>query len=1052
MLLFLLLFASPAVAADCEGILDNCLYCDSIFPAAGNSACNFEAVASAERAQHWNDNVFNRIYSASNPCCIPSAQEGSNDLRLAESTRLAFGRNANLSLHFNNLVLDSNAFLFEGSLASCANLGRLSIIAADSIILRSGAKISHECGNVSIEANTIYLEDNAVIRAGDWLSIKTNRLVASNSAKIVSLRGGMRITERTLGGGTDSQFGEVNALSSAACTWCCTPQENQCSLPSKHALYVSFPAQEINFTTLTSGGETTIQANKTNFLSFFQITGGRLFVQGNRVRVNALVSATFLVSMNLSTGLNVSASGAISSLENAVTIETNEAGLSRILGPITATNQQPFLPHSHYPDASFNNTILLNFAGNAEINSSITANAITSSSTTNARNTIAENQLYDPISGRITRSPSVETTAVPSVTYEYDAQDSNYWTRGERSIEANLLANEFSYPSLAHSTSDNNAKIISLAYTPRPAKYGPASTDTNAQSIAIQLQITHVSIADDNSCVTAAEKMMQQNTLYLRLGTSTSALANYNFSNHSAPLSSDYAGHSCTLAFTADNATLEFAALKNPKWKNTLAQYDPASGTARGTLERRKYFFSATACSPTDPLDCVSTATYSFNADAAPTSTAVIAAPSADHALNYSFSAKITHLQAADGDLRVGAASAGLLFRSQNQKAYLLSFEELGFPSDKRLAIRVCNEVNPFFATGQALTSFCNSAWETIATSLPIVAETNYLPSAYPHALLPANAASYYLKITADGCNFKAYYSADGNFLPPPAIDHDIPGCTPEGTVGFWTRDSRTLFSNAELSQPTTTTTTPAADIAIHAEKLRFFENSDVRANYPPEGQTPRTHQKAGKLYLNAIQLSLVPTPSVEKTVSSNACNDFTAPAPARKPYFYANPCDPASRFTRSTCTTDLAGITDDNTFYNARAPSSSANPACSQQNPLIIYGTSLQPNATAPLASAAIWVERIRNAQGNSVYASPYTTSRYWANVFRNPLSASGIIRQTIGQGLPDAMQDPALYLRPNQTYYLDFWISDNSTDDFNLAAPREAKRHKYQLTITTT
>ncbi|HII38578.1 TPA: hypothetical protein HA318_01070, partial [Candidatus Micrarchaeota archaeon] len=119
---------------------------------------------------------------------------------------------------------------------------------------------------------------------------------------------------------------------------------------------------------------------------------------------------------------------------------------------------------------------------------------------------------------------------------------------------------------------------------------------------------------------------------------------------------------------------------------------------------------------------------------------------------------------------------------------------------------------------------------------------------------------------------------------------------------------------------------------------------------------------------------------------------------------------------------------------------------------PLIIYGTSLQPNATAPLASAAIWVERIRNAQGNSVYASPYTTSRYWANVFRNPLSASGIIRQTIGQGLPDAMQDPALYLRPNQTYYLDFWISDNSTDDFNLAAPREAKRHKYQLTITTT
>ncbi|MEW5955666.1 MAG: hypothetical protein AB1626_03985 [Candidatus Micrarchaeota archaeon] len=1089
-----LLLALPVAAPEEEGglLVSNCIYCDYAIGGA-TDRCNIDGLGSqtAARIDHWNTNIVAKTYSVENPCLtVISRARGSYDFNLSNNVRLEFG-SANLTMYFDNVYLGGNTFLGSGS--SCAGTGNLELYVADTLRIGMLAQANNSCGNLTVEANTVYLDDGAVVEAGGWLTIRTNKLMAHPNSKIIAANGSIQIIERTPGGGDESQIGTL-WKKSAPCPWCC-PLNQQCADSSKYALYVKLPAQEVFFagTALAPAvtvqeGDAAIISEKLNISKSFSVQKGRLFVEGGDAIVAAPVTTAYLQSFNLTGTIQITPTGSLESQKHAVSVFARGNATNRVEGGIRANNQRPDLEYpSRYP-GMLNNSIRLGFVGDAVLNASINTSRGRAADELFAtvRNATIEGRLTptaaDVAAGRLAINASrfVRSETFGTTTYNYNSSPSSVFFYYKippmipsGSVEVNALANEFNSFPYAVNNSAADVTLIWPHNTPRPRKYSWLQTgNENAETIAVGLFVKNASITDGSSCNQTIENMMNSSKLVLYFNeTASASMTAYNFSNYSR-ISFNAGEHTCSAWLTADNSTCPA-----PGWECLLKWYPTlwfagVSGSFKGGT---KYYYKIKACSPNPaaPGDCVETKTMSFIADAAPMSVGAVVLRNPERvADNFAFSAKIEHLTADDspgayGDERVGMAAAGLLFRVNSDAAsYLLKLSNLGMPGNKTLQLYKCSSTNASFFAGTTPTpggSLCGEVergWVSVANSsfeFGTVSEAQK----YPFAAIPSgypDLRGYYLKVEGVGCRFKAYWSQDGNFDGvEPFIDYYESGCASSGSIGFWSMDSRTRFSDVKYWEP------PAgnadADIAITAQNLDIYSNADIRADYQLTGDNP-TDGSGGSLFLFGRTLTIKPVSPVDTSrILADACTAFGA-SYILKPYFYTNPCNVKSKFYRLACAINTNGIADNNTAYNARAPTEIHDEFCMQDTPGVLFGVVKNVSTAAGIAGGAVWVQRIRDKNGNSINVSNAAgalLSRFWASVFNSasrvtPSSLStGLVRLRLGAGADEALFNPRLYLFPLETYYLDVWVSDDPDDDFNLGVARAAKRHRYTVVFRT-
>ncbi|NYZ75202.1 hypothetical protein H0O03_02975 [Candidatus Micrarchaeota archaeon] len=1087
-LLALISFAALAAASDGFFRYEDCMTCDNAYGGTGFSAGETRCLITdlsppAERTSEWDaasplNKFVGTTYSVTNPC-YSSLARPDGDFDLTVRNQVLNFVNSSLTLHFRNLNVSSTGTptALIGTSLSCSSAGKLNLIVQDLVYVSAHAMLGNNCGNLTIEADNVVVE-GSLIASGD-LEIRANRVTFATTSSLKA-GGKVKIMRRTEGGGAgalSSFLGTIsvgNGLTSAACALLeVEPNENQ------YGFFLDLANSDVKFGPSTAKFvqcDVKIKAKDVNILSEpFIVGNGRLSIEAADTKISSNVSSKYSLLLNLSGSLNLASSGSLKSTSHWVAVYARGTAKSVLDGVIEATNRRPDLPYaSHLPieggPTMYNDAVFLEFTSDAEMHGKI----LSHSGSTEAgagftvRNSTIETNFFNPaVYVNLSKPTKSETSG--ATTYTYNTNSSNYWTVLDSNgdgvpdgFETDTLKTEF-IDFNAYNNSDASLGLFTilggytvLLHTPRPKNYSYPAT---GEAINIYLYLKDPSIVDESTCGDNLAKLVLNGTFYLALNETPGNVASSRYNITYGQMLSNGTG-----------------------WCQFLAWFsnDPPSIPIEPQLYRKlvsgvKYYFKVKACWP-GTTNCAETKQYSFIFNASPMSVGAVVLSKPNRVSNdFAFSAKIEHLTSDDvagRDDRVGSASAGILFRVEGAsgKAYLLKLNNLGTGGNKTLELRRCASTNANFFTGTTPTpggSLCAnevSGWILLKNSSAIGEEVT-VPPRYPFAQIPSGLKSYYLKIEVRGCNFKAYWSQDENFEGhAPAIDYIAApvNCSPSGSVGFWSMDSRTRFSDIKFFERDPRNA--SADIAIRANELAFKE-ADIRADYKLAGLIPYAGS-GGKLWIaaNNVIISPLGDPSLCLSVTPNTCTGLTPfqnpDLPLNqgcRPYFYTNPCDPSSLFLWTTCNTNWAGIERNSSRHLARAPVDFAMETfCAVPTRVAFYGV-VKDASLARIASGSIWVEAIRDARGIALNVSSLLESgmisplqRKWSASFSNGIR-EGLSKLTLGDNRnPDAI-NPRLFLNPFSVYYLDVWVSDNPSDGWSFPQTVVAKRHRYTIALRT-
>ena len=1094
-LLALISFAALAAASDGFFRYDDCMTCDNAYGGTGFSTGETRCLITdlsppAERTSEWDaasplNKFVGTTYSVTNPC-YSSLARPDGDFDLTVRNQVLNFVNSNLTLHFRNINVSSTGTptALIGTSSSCSSAGKLNLIVQDLVYVSAHAMLGNNCGNLTIEADNVVVEGN-LIASGD-LEIRANRVTFATTSSLKA-GGKVKIMRRTEGGGAgalSSFLGTISVgdgLTSAACALLeVEPNENQ------YGFFLDLANSDVTFGPSTAKFvhcDVKIKAKDVNILSEpFIVVNGRLSIEATDTKISSNVSSQYSLLLNLSGSLQLAPTASLKSTSHWVAVYARGTAKSVLDGVIEATNKRPDLPYaSHLPieggPTMYNDAVFLEFTSDAEVNGKI----LSHSGSTEAgagftvRNSTIETNFFNPaVYVNLSKPTKSETSG--ATTYTYNTNSSNYWTVLDSNgdgvpdgFETDTLKTEF-IDFNAYNNSDASIGLFNslggytvLLHTPRPKNYSYPAT---GEAINIYLYLNDPSIVSELTCRANLGRLVVNGTFYLALNETPGNVASSRYNITDFQVLANGTGWCNILTWFSNDAP---AYLLPPQLNRTLV-----SGT--------KYYFKVKACWP-GTTNCAETRQYSFIFNASPMSVGAVVLIKPNRVSNdFAFSAKLEHLTSDDvagRDDRIGSGAAGILFRVEGAsgKAYLLKLNNLGTAGNKTLELRKCLSTNANFFTGTTPTpggSLCADevrGW-TLLNSSSVNFTAITVPPRYPFAQIPSsppalfNLNGYYLKIEVRGCNFKAYLSQDGNFEGhAPAINFDESGCVGSGSIGFWSMDSRTRFSEIKFYEKDPRNA--SADIAVRANQLTFGKFSDIRADYACPSGVPTCTIPAGtggKIWVaaNAANISRGGTDTSSCTIiGGDNCAHFQVPDfgpnASCRPYFYTNPCNPASLFLWTTCSTDWAGIDRNATHYLARAPVDFAMETfCAVPTRVAFYGV-VKDASLARIASGSIWVEAIRDARGIALNVSSLLDSgmisplqRKWSASFSNGIR-EGLSKLTLGDNRnPDAI-NPRLFLNPFSVYYLDVWVSDNPSDGWSFPQTVVAKRHRYTIALRT-